>query len=1318
MAIRELLRSLDLIRLSADLREQLSAKVKRVGTGSSKVRRLTERVKVVESLRDSGNRPEWLVLDCVSVLPPARRRGANRRADGDLDQFYIRIINRNQRLRKLTGLNAPEVILRNERRMLQQAVDALFDNGRCRRPVCDHADRRIRSLTYRLQVGPGRLRGPLAGKRVDYSARSVAVPGPELELHQCGLPLEMALELYRPFVLGWLIDNGSAEVRERARELAYEFRPDAEPPPNWPSASGRLKELGTVVWTALVEVVKGRLVLLSRSPVIDRARLQAFEPVLTEGKAVRVHPLVCGSMGLDFDGDQVAVYLPLSIEAQVEASVLMTPVTNLFSPANGNPIVAPSRDIVLGCYYLTANRGAENEAVDAGDGMAFHSPAELFHAHAEGKLGLHAHIQVRLPIEKKLISEVKNEKGTPRAEEVRRKPNGRVRTTVGRVIFNDILHPQMAFYDLPLGSKYLGRVIADCYQLLGGRETVELLDRIKTLGFRETTRSGLSLATSDLITPEGKATVLLESDKQVQRWNRYEERGLIGPTERYNKVIDTWIDARDQVSKRLILGLQNERRPDPVSGKMVPYLNPLWLMAQSGASCGVEQIRKLAGMHGLVASPSGIIQELPIKGNYREGFTALEYWTFVPTVRIAMRNELLKPFDTTDLTRRLIDLTGDVVVTMHDCGTQEGVTKGISYKGDAIDRSLAEALRGRVARRTLTSAYDGSVVVLENGLITDDVARRIERLGIDKFQVRSPMTCRAPSGVCRMCYGADPTTGRLVEEGTAVGLLAAQSLCAPAADLVLRKFRYGSGGPRATYESDSKTRRGGVVRFENLRVATNDAGERVAMVSGYGAVEILRNQRDPRASETHPVPHGGVLLVSDGEEVASGTLLCRWDPNHAQVLSEAAGRVEFRQMVEGQTVRVSSDPSRGGWQLRITEHRGDLNPHIVIRNITGRVAVCYYLHENTLLDVHDGQEVTVGTVLARTPLEYRRGRNFDTGGFPRLREVLEARRPRWVTVLARVSGIVQLGAVEHGARVIHVQPTDGAGAPVGGPVEHRVPRGQQLLVSTGERVEQGAPLVPGDPAPQDILQILGLDAVRNHLLDEIVRIYRAQRMDLDDRHIEVIIARMLRTVRVDSPGNTDLLPGTSVDVSEVQRANARLGDQVRIEDAGDSEFAVGAVVGRRDFEQTAARLEAVRQRPPTAGPPVRASMTPELMGITDAAAQPESFLAPGPSRDIARVLAGAALGGQVDSMAGFKQNAILGSLVPAGTGWPGHRGAEIRGALPPVAPPKKTADGLFPHDRLRPAHVRARLAQVIALGHSREHLSIGPDGTVTTDGAE
>ncbi|MBY0457955.1 MAG: DNA-directed RNA polymerase subunit beta', partial [Gemmataceae bacterium] len=430
--------------------------------------------------------------------------------------------------------------------LLQQAVNALFDNGGCRRPVCDRSDRRLRSLTDRLQVGPGRLRGSLAGKRVDYSARSVAVPGPELALHQCGLPLEMALELYRPFVLGWLIEYGSPELRERARELAHEFRPNADPTPNWPAASQRVKEIGAIVWTALAEVMKGRPVLLSRSPVIERARLQAFEPVLTEGKAVRVHPLVCGTMGFDFDGDQVAVHLPLSIEAQVEATV-MTPTTNLFSPANGNPIVAPSRDIVLGCYYLTANRGEDGEAVEAGDGMVFHSPAELFHAHAEGKLGLHANVQVRLPIEKKVISEVRDEKGIPRVEERPRKPNGLVRTTVGRVIFNDILHPKMAFYDLSLSNKYLGRVIADCYELLGARETVALLDRIKTLGFREAARSGMSLATSDLITPENKATVLLESDKQVQIWNRYEERGIIGPTERYNKVIDTWVNARDQV---------------------------------------------------------------------------------------------------------------------------------------------------------------------------------------------------------------------------------------------------------------------------------------------------------------------------------------------------------------------------------------------------------------------------------------------------------------------------------------------------------------------------------------------------------------------------------------------------------------------------------------------------------------------------------------------------------------------------------------------------------------------------------------------------
>src|SRR4051812_30168265 len=781
-AVKKLLEKLNLVDLSRDLRERLDKETAR-GPKASKQRtkELVKRLKTVEALRDSSNKCEWMVLECIPVIPPDLRPlvllDSGNFATSDLNDLYRRIINRNNRLKKLVDLNAPDVIIRNEKRMLQQSVDALFDNNRCKRPVLGSSNRPLKSLTDMIKGKQGRFRENLLGKRVDYSARSVIVVGPELKLHQCGLPKKIALELFQPFIIRRLKEMGLADTIKSAKKM--------------------LERKDDHVWDILAEVTKSHPVLLNRAPTLHRMGIQAFEPVLIEGNAIRIHPLVCKGFNADFDGDQMAVHLPLSIEAQVEASVLMMSTNNIFSPANGNPIITPSQDIVMGCYYLTASRGEEGEKVEAGDGMIFHSPQELFSAFQLGHMGVHAKVRVRLPVEKKFITEIRTDKG-PIVEELPRKANGLVLTTVGRVLFNDILHPKMAFYDLSLSSKHLSRIIADCYQLLGRKETIDLLDRMKETGFRESTRSGLSFAASDLRTPANKDAILKDKDKEVEKLRKQFERGFITEAERYNKVLEQWGEAREKITGMLMEALKNDRRKDLQNGKEVPYLNPIFLMANSGARGGVEQIRQLAGLRGLMAKPSGEIIETPIKSNFREGLTVLEYFSSTHGARKGLADTALKTADSGYLTRKLADVAQNVVITMHDCGTTQGITKGVIYKGDEVDRSLAEGIRGRVSRNEIRDPKTGQAIVEENEMITPASGKTLERLGIDKISVRSPMTCQAPLGVCRLCYGMDLATGALVEEGMAVGIIAAQSIGEPGTQLTMRTFHIGgvakSGG--------------------------------------------------------------------------------------------------------------------------------------------------------------------------------------------------------------------------------------------------------------------------------------------------------------------------------------------------------------------------------------------------------------------------------------------------------------------------------------------------------------------------------------------
>ncbi len=1243
-AIKKLLEKLDLVTLSNDLRSRLEDELRKEqesGKKPSKQKQkdLVKRLKVVEALRDSGiggpqNKPEWMVLECIPVIPPDLRPlvllDSGNFATSDLNDLYRRIINRNNRLKKLVDLNAPEVIIRNEKRMLQQSVDALFDNNRCKRPVLGSSNRPLKSLTDMIKGKQGRFRENLLGKRVDYSARSVIVVGPELRLHQCGLPKKIALELFQPFIIRRLKELGHADTIKSAKKM--------------------LERKDDQVWDILEEVIKNHAVLLNRAPTLHRMGIQAFEPVLIEGNAIRIHPLVCKGFNADFDGDQMAVHLPLSIEAQVEATVLMMSTNNIFSPANGQPIISPSQDIVMGCFYLTAARGEPGEAVEAGDGMVFTSPSEVFLAYAQKKVGVHARVRVRLPIEKRVISEVTRPDRGKGLEEVPRKPNGLVDTTVGRVIFNDILNSRMAYYDLALSGKYLSRIIADCYQELGRRETIDLLDRMKDTGFRESTRSGLSFATDDLKTPVNKDAVIRDTEKEVEKINKQYQKGAITDLERYNKVIDQWTHAREKITQQMMHDLANDRR----EGK--PYLNPIFLMATSGARGGVEQMRQLAGMRGLMAKPSGQIIETPIKANFREGLSVLEYFSSTHGARKGLADTALKTADSGYLTRKLADVAQNVVVTTHDCGTTQGITKGVVYKGEEIERSLSESIRGRVSRNRIVNPVTDEVIVEENEMITVDQARKVESLGLDKILVRSPMTCQASLGVCRLCYGMDLATGTLVEEGMAVGIIAAQSIGEPGTQLTMRTFHIGGVAKKTVEDTEHKAKKAGTIKFERIAVVVNERNERIALTRS-GEIQILGPKE--RVLETFPVQAGYVLLVEEGQQVQPGMLLCRWDPHMTPIIAEEGGRVRFEEIVEGETVRKERDPVTGTERWVIMEHKGDLHPQIVIEDERGQNLVFYYMPEKAHLEVRDGQKVAAGTLLAKTPREVT-GTQDITGGLPRVTEIFEARRPRDPAVMAEVAGTVRLGEKKRGKRSIWIQPSDDQGRPVGEEREHLVPHGKHLRVHTGDRVREGDPLVIGPLVPHDILRISGTEAVQQYLVREVQSVYRSQRVEIDDKHIEIIVSQMLRKVKVETVGDTGLLPQIVIDKFAFRAVNDRLKECVKIKESGDSKFEKGKILSKEAFEEERARLEADGKKLPSFIPPMPATCSTQLLGITKAAVQSDSFISAASFQETTKVLTEAALAGKVDYLVGLKENVILGHLVPAGTGFRSHQESEVR----------------------------------------------------------
>ena len=1091
-AVRKLLQKLDLDELSATLRTDLQE------TRSQQRRKeIVKRLKIVEAIRDSNNRPEWMILDVVPVIPPDLRPlvllESGNFATSDLNDLYRRVINRNNRLKKLLDLHAPEVIIRNEKRMLQQSVDALMDNERCKHSVLGSSNRPLKSLTDMIKGKPGRFRENLLGKRVDYSGRSVIVVGPELKLHQCGLPKKIALELFQPFIIRRLKDTGLCDTIKSAKRMLE--RKDEE------------------VWDILDEVITEHPVLLNRAPTLHRMGIQAFEPVLIEGNAIQIHPLVCEAFNADFDGDQMAVHVPLSIEAQTEASILMMSTNNIFSPADGKPIITPSLDIVLGCYYVTTSRP---DSRPDGQVERFSTPEDVLVALGYEKLHYHTLIYTRLTGYETVVDE---------EEESSRYDGSLVHTTAGRVYFNSLLPEGLAYYNGTMDKGRLNDIIADCHKSLGRGPTLDLLDTIKEVGFKHATLAGISFSTRDLKMPALKADIIAKAEKEVDQIERRYRSGVITDGERYNLVIERWTHAKDLVTEELMAELKNDRLADQ------PYLNPVFAMFESGARGNAVQITQLAGMRGLMAKPSGKIIESPIKANFREGLPVLEYFSSTHGGRKGLADTALKTAESGYLTRKLADVAQNATISMLDCGTAAGVTKSVVYKGDKVDVPLRQIIRGRVSLERVVDRRNSEVVCHEGEMITDGIATRIEEIGYTSLRVRSPMMCEAAQGICARCYGMDLSTGEVAEDGLAVGIVAAQSIGEPGTQLTMRTFHYGGTASTGFAAPEARADSKGVIRYYNLKTVENRDGDTIAL-NPNGAL-VLEDEAGNEARR-YEVKLGAVVKVADGSKVRPRSMLATWDPHSTPVLTEMDGFIRYEDIVEGETMREEID-QHGARRRIIIEHKGDLHPQIAVADAEGHALALYSIPEKANIQVEDGEEVHAGDILARTPREIQRTQDI-TGGLPRVTELFEARKPKDPSVIAEISGRISLGERKRGKRVINVTNED-----TGETSAHLVPHGKHLTVHDGDYVREGDRLVEGPFVPQDILRVRGVEALQEYLLTEIQSVYRSQNETIDDKHIAIIIGQMLRKVKVaDDVGDTSLLPGSIVDKFGFRAENERV----------------------------------------------------------------------------------------------------------------------------------------------------------------------------------
>jgi len=1226
-AIKAILEKLDLEAVAVELREDLKKT-----SSKQKIKDLTKRLKLVESIRTSGNRAEWMVMDVIPVIPPDLRPlvllESGNFATSDLNDLYRRIINRNNRLKKLMDLNAPEVIIRNEKRMLQQAVDALFDNSRCRRPVQGTANRPLKSLTDMIKGKQGRFRENLLGKRVDYSGRSVIVIGPELKLHQCGLPKKIALELYQPFIIRRLKERGLADTIKSAKKMLER----------------REKE----IWDVLEEVIYQHPVMLNRAPTLHRMGIQAFEPVLTEGNAIRVHPLVCKGFNADFDGDQMAVHLPLSVEAQAETHVLMLATNNIFSPANGSPIMHPTQDMVLGIYYLTSGHGSELVSSKMQtvkyNGVrypVFAHPHEAITAYQLGRIGMHAQLVLRIPADRQILE----------GDQSYIAETGRIVTTVGRIIFNDSLPKGMGYYNYPLGGKGAGRVISDCYDVLGKAATLDLLDNIKELGFRYSTLAGISFGVTDLRIPENKGVILDAAQGRVDRIRKDYESDAITEGERYNQIVDVWIHAREELTKSMLETLKHDRRESDHR-----YLNPVYLMSDSGARGNIDQIRQLAGMRGLMSKPSGEIIETPIKANFREGLTVLEYFSSTHGARKGLADTALKTADSGYLTRKLADVAQNVIINELDCGTLKGIQKSAIYKGEQVDVPLGDVIVGRTARENIVNPITDETIVRENEVINPEAAGKIEELGVRTIRVRSPLTCESPMGVCARCYGVDMSTGKLVEEGMAVGIVAAQSIGEPGTQLTMRTFHTGGVATRAVVESDILATAAGIIKYRDVNVVEvttkTPKGKAKQLVSLKRNGEITIMDDKNRELEKYKVPYGAAVLVAEGTKVKTGQRLVQWDPHRVPILAEASGVVRFQDIEEGETVRIEAE--RQMKRFVVVEHKGEKHPRIVIEDRSGKILDFHYLPAKARIDVEEGQSVRPGELLARQPREVI-GTQDITGGLPRVTELFEARKPKNPAAMAEITGRVELRTDKRRGKMTIIVRGESEMER-----EHHVPHDQHLLVHTGDYVNSGSPLTEGPLVPHSILSIRGEEALQQYMLSEIQSVYRAQGQNINDKHMEIILSQMLRKVNVESVGDSNLLPGDVVDKFRFLAENKRLAKSLKIVEPGDTPFIKGEVVEREKIEQANMEAEATGGDPAKTRRPRAATAKTLLLGVTKASLQSESFLSAASFQESTKVFTEASLAGKVDELLGLKENVILGHLVPAGTSFKPYLNMKIK----------------------------------------------------------
>ena len=1169
-AIRELLRNTNVKELSQKLRAEMKETA-----SEAKKKRLAKRLKIIESFLESGNKPEWMILEVVPVIPPDLRPlvplDGGRFATSDLNDLYRRVINRNNRLKRLLELNAPEIIIRNEKRMLQEAVDALFDNGKRGRTILGANKKPLKSLSDMLRGKQGRFRQNLLGKRVDYSGRSVIVVGPELKLHQCGLPKKMALELFKPFIYHRLEEKGLVTTIKSAKKMLEKERPE--------------------VWDVLDEVIREHPVLLNRAPTLHRLGIQAFEPVLIEGKAIQLHPLVCAAFNADFDGDQMAVHVPLSVEAQSEARILMMSTNNILSPANGKPIIIPTQDIVLGIYYMTRERPYVK-----GEGKVFASPEEVRIAYDANEVDLHARIKVRLDGEL-------------------------VETTVGRILLKEVLPEEIPFrlINKVMKKSELANLIDYCYRYGGDKKTVLLSDRLKGLGYHYATLAGISISLDDMLIPSNKGKLLQEAEREIERVQEQYTDGLITDGERYNKVIDIWAQVTENIAGVMLKELGNEEVVAPSGEKQTTEsLNPIYIMADSGARGSAQQVRQLAGMRGLMAKPSGEIIETPITANFREGLTVLQYFISTHGARKGLADTALKTANAGYLTRRLVDVAQDVVIRELDCGTLDGIEVESLVEGGEIIESMKERILGRVALEEIRDPFSNEVIAKGNEEIDETLADRIEDIGIDKVKIRSVLTCKSRQGVCGLCYGRDLARGRLVNVGEAIGIIAAQSIGEPGTQLTMRTFHIGGTASRRAEQTTLECRIDGRVKFINLKSVKNREGNLVVM-NRNGEIAVL--DENGRERRRYSVIYGAKLKVKDGQKVKEGEILAEWDPYAIPVLTEVSGRVKFGDIIEGATMQEQVDEFTGLSRKVITESKdAELRPRISIKDDKGRTLnlpgsasqARYLLPVGANIFISEGDAVEAGDVIVKIPRETTKTKDI-TGGLPRVAELFEARKPKEYALISDIDGMVEFGKDLKGKRKVVIRPE------VGEVKEYMISRGKHVSVHEGDFVRAGEALMDGPSNPHDILRVLGDKALARYLVDEIQEVYKLQGVKINDKHIEVIVRQMLK--------------------------------RVKIREVGDTHFLVDDQVEKFVFEEENARVMEEGGKP--------AEGEPLFLGITKASLITDSFISAASFQETTKVLTQAAVAGKVDNLKGLKENVIMGRLIPAGTGLSKYKPLEI-----------------------------------------------------------